>query len=109
MDVTNATAIPIPGTPAYWAAQREAVALVQAWKNSEHKRSEELALLRRIAAHGFASGVMAAHGRDVARWITILETMDELFEDDGEENEDKNRDGPPHGQDWCRRGVSNPL
>ncbi len=109
MDVINATAIPIPGTPAYWTAQREAVALVQAWKNTELSPDKELDLLRRIAAHGFASRMMAAHGADVARWIVILETLRELFEDD-EDKDEKNGDaanpsGPPHGQDWCRRGC----
>jgi len=108
MDVTNATAIPITGTPAYWAAQREAVALVQAWKNTELAPDEELDLLRRIAAHGFASRMMAAHGADVARWVTILETLRELFEHDDKDGEEENAadpDGPPHGQDWCRRGC----
>ena len=104
----NTAAIPIPGTPAYWAAQREAVALVNAWQDTELGADDELDLLRRIAAHGFASRMMAAHGHDVARWITILETMPELFEDDADEDdeeEDADPDAPPHGQDWCRRGC----
>jgi len=109
MNVTNATAIPTPGTPAYWTAQREAVALVQAWKNTELAPDAELDLLRRIAAHGFASRMMAAHGANVARWITSLETLRELSEDDDDENEEDDDaadpDGPPHGQDWCKRGC----
>lgn len=108
MNVTNATAIPIPGTPAYWTAQREAVALVQAWKDTELPPDGELDLLRRIAAHGFASSMVAAHGADVARWIMILETLRELFDDDDENEGDDGAaapDGPPHGQDWCKRGC----
>jgi len=107
MNVTNATAIPIPGTPAYWTAQREAVALVQTWKNTELAPDDELDLLRRIAAHGFASRMMAAHGADVARWVMILETLRELFDDDeDDEQEDAaDPDGPPHGSDWCKRGC----
>jgi hypothetical protein len=101
--------IPIPGTPAYWTAQREAVALVHAWQRTELGADDELALLRRIAAHGFASRMMAAHGADVARWVAILETLRELFDDDidedDEEDEDADPDGPPYGQDWCRRGC----
>ncbi len=73
------TAIPIPGTPASaksrsdlrGAAQREAVTLVQAWQHTELGADDELDLLRRIAAHGLASRMMAAHGADVARWVTI--------------------------------------
>ena len=54
------TAISIPGTPAYWTAQREAVALVNAWQNDAWRSdklilAEELALLRCIAAHSFAT------------------------------------------------------
>ena len=99
------TGIPIPGTPAYWAAQREAVALVNAWQDTVLAPGEELTLLRRIAAHGFASRMMAAHGHDVARWIAILERMPELFGDEDDETDDADPDGPPHGQDWCRRGC----
>ena len=50
--------IPIPGTPAYWTAQREAVALVQAWQHTTLGADDELDLLRRIAAHGLASRMM---------------------------------------------------
>ena len=105
----STTGIPIPGTPAYWAAQREAVALVQAWEHTTLGADDELDLLRHIAAHGLASRMMAAHGADVARWIAILETMGELFGNDtdegDEEDEDADPDGRPHGQDWCRRGC----
>ena len=103
---TSATDIPIPGTLAYWTAQREAVALVREWQHTELGADDELALLRRIAAHGFASRMMAAHGANVARWVAILETLRELFEEDGDENgDDPDPDGPPHGEDWCRRGC----
>ena len=101
----STTGIPLPGTPAYWAAQREAVALVNAWQHTVLAPSEELALLRRITAHGFASRMMAAHGHDVARWIAILERMPELFEDEDDETDDADPDAPPHGQDWCERGC----
>jgi len=100
----NTTAIAIPGTPAYWTAQREAVALVHAWQHTELGADDELALLRRIAVHGFASRMMAAHGADVARWVAILETMREVFEEDADED-DADPDGPPHGADWCKRGC----
>jgi len=110
MNVTNATAIPTPGTPAYWTPQREAVALVQTWKNTELAPDQELDLLRRIAAHGFASRMMAAHGADVARWVMILETLRELFVDENDENDeeeegDADLDRPPHGSDFCPRGC----
>ena len=113
---TSATGIPIPGTPASaksrsdlrGTAQREAVALVREWQHTELGADDELNLLRRIAAHGFASRMMAAHGADVARWVAILETLREVFDDtdeDDEDEEDADPDGPPHGQDWCRRGC----
>ena len=103
----STTDIPIPGTPAYWAAQREAVALVRTWQHTELGADDELDLLRRIAAHGFASRMMAAHGANVARWVAILETLRELFDDEDDEGEDEDADpdAPPHGQDWCRRGC----
>ena len=98
--------IPIPGTPASakshsdlrGAAQREAVALVRAWQHTELGADDELDLLRRIAAHGLASRMMAAHGANVARWVAILETLRELFDD-------ADPDGPPHGADHCPRGC----
>ena len=106
---TSATGIPIPGTPAYWAAQREAVALVNAWQHTELGADDELDLLRRIAAHGFASRMMATHGADVARWVAILETLREVFDDADEDDEGKDEDvdpdAPPHGADWCKRGC----
>jgi len=106
----STTGIPIPGTPAYWTAQREAVALVHAWQHTTLGADDELDVLRRIAAHGFASRMMAAHGANVARWVTILETMRGLFENDADENndeedEDADPDGPPHGADHCPRGC----
>ena len=117
------TAIPIPGTPASaksrsdlrGAAQREAVALVNAWQNDAWRSdklipAEELALLRCIAAHGLATRMMAALGHDVERLTAIVLRTPGLFEenvdeDDKEEDEDADPDGPPHGQDWCRRGC----
>ncbi len=57
---------PVPGTNAYWAAQREAFALIEAWQTTDpDDPGAELAALRRIAAHSFAAGVMnarSAHG-----------------------------------------------
>ncbi len=106
---TTTTDIPIPGTPAYWAAQREAVALVREWQHTELDTDDELALLRRIAAHGFASRMMAAHGANVARWVAILETLRDLFddadEDDRGEDEGADPEAPPHGADHCPRGC----
>lgn len=101
----STTEIPIPGTLAYWAAQREAVALVNAWQSADLGADDELNLLRRIAAYGFASRVIATHGHDVGRWIAILERMPELFEDDDDEEEDADTNAPPHGADWRKRGC----
>ena len=106
----STTSIPIPGTPAYWTAQREAVALVGAWQNDTLIPDGELALLRRIAAHRLATRMMAALGHDVERLTAIVLRTPGLFEEDGdeddeEEDEDADPDGPPHGQDWCRRGC----
>lgn len=57
----------VPGTEAYWAAQREAFALIEAWQTTDPDDPwAELAALRRIAAHPSAAGVMHAHGRGVA-------------------------------------------
>ena len=102
--------IPIPGTPAYWAAQREAVSLVDAWQNDKLVPDEELTLLRRIAAHRLATRMMDALGHDVERLTAIVLRVPGLFEEDidadGEgEDEDADPDGPPHGQDWCKRGC----
>ena len=111
----STTAIPIPGTPAYWTAQREAVALVNAWQNDAWRSdklipAEELALLRCIAAHRLATRMMAALGHDVERLTAIVLRTPGLFEedideDDEGEDEDADPDGPPHGQDWCERGC----
>ena len=104
----STTSIPIPGTPAYWAAQREAVALVGAWQNDTLIPDEELALLRRIAAHRLATRMMAALGHDVERLTAIVLRTPGLFEEDvdeDDEDEDADPDGPPHGQDWCRKGC----
>ena len=108
------TGIPIPGTPAYWAAQREAVALVDCWQNDKLNDRlipvEELALLRCIAAHSFATRMMAALGHDVERLTAIVLRTPGLFEedvdeDDEGEDEDTDPDAPPHGADWCKRGC----
>ncbi len=111
----STTDLPISGTPASaksrsdlrGTAPREAVALVRTWQHTVLGADEELALLRRIAAHGLASRMMAAHGADVARWVTILETLRELFDDDADEESDgeDDPDAPPHGADHCPRGC----
>ena len=42
--------IPVPGTSAYWAAQREAFALIDAWQTTDpDDPGAELDALRRIA------------------------------------------------------------
>lgn len=98
--------IPVTGIPAYWTAQREAFALIRNWETTVADPEQELVLLRRIAAHGFAARVMAAHGRPVARWISILETLGALFEAaDGDDADSANPDRPPHGHDWCVHGC----
>ncbi len=100
--------IPVPGTSAYWAAQREAFALIEAWQTTDpDDPGAELAALRHIAAHPFAAGVMNAHGRTLARWIRELETMEEdryrtdTVTDDG----DNEPETQPKGHDWCPRGC----
>ncbi len=103
MNVTNATDIPTPGTPAYWTAQREAVALVDAYAFSDPDPFVELESLRRIAAHGFAARIMAAHRKPVASWIRDLERIVAAI--DAPCDDDADPDGPPHGQDWCKRGC----
>ena len=108
------TGIPVPGTPAYWAAQREAVALVDCWQNDKLNDRlipvEELALLRCIATHSFATRMMAALGHDVERLTAIVLRTPGLFEgnvdeDDEEEDENADPDAPPHGADHCPRGC----
>jgi len=102
------TSIPIPGTPAYWAAQREGVALVDAHAFGDPDPLQELEALRRIAAHGFAARIMAAHRKPVARWIKDLERIAADIaascadEDDGD---DLDLNAPPPGADLCVRGC----
>ncbi len=100
--------IPVPGTSAYWAAQREAFALIEDWQTTDPDDPwAELAALRRIAAHPFAAGVMHAHGRTVARWIRELEALEEeRYRNDAVT--DGWDDGPemePERHDWCPRGC----
>ena len=107
-DQASLAPIPVPGSNAYWAAQHEAFALIDAWQTTDPGDPwAELDALRRIAAHPFAAGVMHAHGRTFARWIAELEAMEE----------DRYRKGPvtddwddepetePKGDDWCPRGC----
>lgn len=78
--------IPTPGRPAYWEAQREAVRLVRDWEGimaGEVDLRPELAALNRISGHGFASRMMAAHGRPVTLWIGQIERI--LDQEDQEE------------------------
>ena len=65
--------IPTVGTPAYWTAQREAFELIARWRETYCDPYPERDVLRAIAAHGFASRVMAAHGYPVARWLDALD------------------------------------
>jgi len=98
------TSIPTPGTPAYWTAQREGFALVDAYAFGDPDPFVELAALRRIAAHGFAARIMAAHRKPVARWIKDLAriTADIAASCDGD---DADPDSPPPGADLCIRGC----
>jgi len=98
----DTTEIPVPGTPAYWAAQREAVALLKAYNFGHPDLLAELGALRQIAAHGFAASMMAAQGNCLPELISGLEQMAEALEADDEEEDP---DAPPHGAGWCRRGC----
>ncbi len=100
--------IPVPGTSAYWAAQREAFALIEVWQTTDpDDPGAELAALRRIAAHPFAVGVMHAHGRTFARWIRELEAMEEERHrtDTVTDDRDDEPETEPKGSDWCPRGC----
>ncbi len=100
------TDIPTPGTPAYWAAQREGVALVDAYSAIEEPDpSEELERLRRIAAHGFAAHIMAAQRKPVASWIMDLERTVAVIDRACFGTDGTDPDAPPSGDDWCPRGC----
>jgi len=99
------TDIPAPGTPAYWAAQREGVALVDAYAFSDPDPFAELDALRRIAAHGFAARIMAAHRKPVASWIRDLERIVAAIDAACFGEDDTDPDAPPPGDDWCPRGC----
>lgn len=90
----DTTEIPVPGTPAYWAAQREAVALLKAYNFGHPDLFVELGALRHIAAHGFAASMMAAQGDCLADLINGLERMAEALEADDEEDEEDEAAGP---------------
>jgi len=99
---------PVPGTQAYWAAQREAFALIEDWQTTDPDDPwDELAALRRIAAHPFAAGVMHAHGRDFASWIAELEAMEEdrYWKGPAMDDETDEPETEPKGDDWCPRGC----
>ncbi len=104
---SSATAIPTPGTSAYWTAQREAVALLHAYNFGASDLWVELDTLRQIAAHGFAARMFAAHGNDLTGMIRKLQQMaDEIEADDEDaEKEAHDPDAPPHGEDFCPRGC----
>ena len=74
--------IPTVGTPAYWTAQREAFELIARWQETYYDPYPERDLLRAIAAHGFASRVMAAHGRPVTRWLHAVQSEIDQIEAD---------------------------
>ncbi len=99
------TDIPTPGTPAYWTAQREGVALVDAYAFSDPDPFVELDALRRIAAHGCAARIMAAHRKPVASWITDLERIVAAIDAACFGEDDTDPDAPPPGDDWCPRGC----
>ena len=65
--------VPTPGSPAYWCAQREAVALFQTFRDLLDDPEPLLPVLRRIAAHGCARRMLAAHGYDVDRVLASCE------------------------------------
>ncbi len=102
---TNATAIPIPGTPAYWTAQREAVALLHAYNFGLPDLFVELDVLRQIAAHGFAARMMAAQGDRLPDLLSNLERIAAAIEADDEDADVADPDAPPYGEDFCPRGC----
>ncbi len=107
-DLASLAPIPVPGTNAYWAAQREAFALIEAWQTTDpDDPGAELAALRRIAVHSFAASVMNAHGRTLARWIRELEAMEEdrYRTDTATDDGDEGPETEPKGDDWCPRGC----
>ena len=99
--------IPTPGTPAYWAAQREAFALVTQWQETQvyGDLDAERATLAAIADHGFASRIMAAHGRLVARRLDALDRKIASYEAARWDDEVVDPDEPASGHDWCPRGC----
>ena len=99
------TAIPIPGTPAYWAAQREAVALLHAYNFGHPDLFVELDMLRQIAAHGFAARMMAAQGDCLPDLLSSLERIADAIEADDEDADVADPDTPPPGDAWCKRGC----
>lgn len=99
--------IPTVGTPAYWRAQREAFALVVQWQETQAygDLDAERATLAAITDHGFASRIMAAHGRPVARWLDALNREIASYEAARWDDEVVDPDEPPSGHDWCPRGC----
>lgn len=100
--------IPTPGSPAYWRAQREAVALFRAWEEGRDDPDEALRVIRRVAAHGFARRLLTAHGHDVERLLESCEAEAAAIEAEIETCREASRpdpDGPPSGSDWCPRGC----
>lgn len=105
MPATAAPSIPTAGSPAYWQAQREAVALFHAFREHLDDPESLLPVLHRIAAHGFARRLLAAHGHDVDRILRSCEAEIASWAVDEPNEDGEDLDEPPSGEDWCPRGC----
>ncbi len=79
--------------------------MVDAYAFSDPDPFVHLESLRRIAAHGFAARIMAAHRRPVASWIRELERITAEIAVSCHDDDAADPDGPPPGFDFCIRGC----
>lgn len=103
----NSPTLPTPGTPAYWRAQREAVALFRSFRELLDDPELLLPVLHEIATHGSARRMLAAHGHDVDRILHSCEAYAASWEEAGSHDgvSGGDRDELPLGDDWCPWGC----
>ena len=94
--------IPTPENPADRYAQREAVALFQRFRELLDDPEPLSPVLRRIAAHGCARRLLAAHGYDVDR---ILRSCEDHIASWGV----REPEWAPHRPSGPRRGGAGPT